>query len=65
MNPLDKSANILTNNESEANMTATDRRIIINNLDNSMTILDFDKIDKFDEKIGIANHTQFVLSPHF
>ena len=30
--------------ESEANMTATDRRIIANNFDNSMTILDFEKI---------------------
>ena len=44
-------------NESEANMTATDRRIIMNNLDNSMTILDFDKIDKFNDKIGITNHS--------
>jgi hypothetical protein len=58
MNHLEKSdIHKLTMNESEANMTATDRRIIMNNLDNSMTILDFDKIDKFNDKIGITNHS--------
>ena len=58
MNHLEKSdIQKLTMNESEANMTATDRRIIMINLDNSMTILDFDKIDKFNDKIGITNHS--------